>query len=164
MEKKKSAGSKTRFQKLSQDAENENDESPSQDTGNPYNNKRLLRQVKCAACCQKWREPLPTPKTSHLNKNAAPVLDDDTMQDIMTNSSHLLSSLIDQEMKFWKEYKVVKNDSCPGSPYFKLSAMNTFDKNNIIEVIDLSELDLAKVRQEIREHETKKKLDQFLSS
>ncbi|KAI4456578.1 hypothetical protein MML48_8g00011874 [Holotrichia oblita] len=150
LEKKKGTGSKTRFQKLSHDPGNQKGESQRQGAGNVYKNKRLLRQVKCTACCEKWREPLPTPKTSHLNKNVVHALDDDTMQD--------------QEMKFWKDYKVLKNDSCPGSPYFKLSARNSFDKNNIIEVIDVSELDLAKVRQEIREHETKKKLDRFLSS
>ncbi|KAI4456579.1 hypothetical protein MML48_8g00006298 [Holotrichia oblita] len=150
LEKKKGTGSKTRFQKLSHDPGNQKGESQRQGAGNVYKNKRLLRQVKCTACCEKWREPLPTPKTSHLNKNVVHALDYDTMQD--------------QEMKFWKDYKVLKNDSCPGSPYFKLSARNSFDKNNIIEVIDVSELDLAKVRQEIREHETKKKLDRFLSS
>lgn len=82
----------------------------------------------------------------------------------MTNSSHLLSSLIDQEMKFWKEYKALKKETRPGTPGYKFSATNSFDKNSIIEIIDMNELDLAKVRQEIREHETKKKLEQFLNS
>ncbi|GJQ72389.1 hypothetical protein Trydic_g3471 [Trypoxylus dichotomus] len=124
----------------------------------------LLKQTKCAACREKWRRPLPVPKTSYISKKVVQQLDDSSLRDVMTNSSHLLSSLIDQEMKFWKEYKVLKNESCLGGSQLRFSQTHSFDRNNIIEIIDLKALDLAKVRQEIREHETKKKLEEFLKS
>lgn len=127
------------------------------------NPKILLKQTKCLACAEKWREQLPTPKTSHINKHVVHSVNDVTLQEMMSNSSHIISTLIDREMKFWKDYKVEKQDSRPNSPQFRFSPKNSIDKNSIIEIIDLNELALAKVRQEIREHETKKKLKDFLS-
>lgn len=72
--------------------------------------------------------------------------------------------LIDQELRFWNDYKVSKNDSGFISPRYGFSPRNNLDNTSVIEIIDLDELDLAKVRQEIREHETRKRLEQFMNS
>ncbi|XP_022916464.2 uncharacterized protein [Onthophagus taurus] len=115
-----------------------------------------LKQTTCPACCEKWKVPLPPPKSSVIKKNVL------QKQDVApSDSSHHLSMVLERELQFWNQYNTKSSRSII-SASMKI-APKRFYRANVIEIIDLDELDLAKIRQQIRERETGKKLQQFLT-
>ncbi|KAJ3624112.1 hypothetical protein MTP99_017761 [Tenebrio molitor] len=124
-----------------------------------------LKQTTCPACMEKWKIPLPTPKVCKVAKitvesggSSERVI---TNPVIKTNSMHRISMLIERE-----QYKLDTYDR----KYTNASNTSNLSQNkkrgsvqrSSLDLVALNVLDLEKIRQEIREKETKKKLEKFL--
>lgn len=120
-------------------------------------------KVTCEACLQKWKEPLPTPKTSSAKKNSIPKLEDDNIDSIKTSNMQILSNIIDRGRNKLIVYEKIVNEN-KENRYSRIGASvgNISSRQGSVEIVDLDARDLAKIRQEIKENETKKKLDMFM--
>lgn len=135
-------------------------------TGNsPQQSRRqsLIKHTTCDACLEKWKEPLPSPKTTRIKKNCLPVLDPETYKEVKTDSTHRISQLINREFDKVKETKSSRRSSVVSNRSMSAAERENFLKKYELDTVELDDLDLAKIRQEIKEKETKKKLENFLT-
>ncbi|RZB40443.1 uncharacterized protein BDFB_005667 [Asbolus verrucosus] len=127
-----------------------------------------IKQTTCRACMEKWKVPLPSPKVSKVAKpslepssSASGSLNNAPNVVLRTNSIQRISTMIERE-----KYKLSSYDR----KYSNSSNISNLNQNKrsrssqsgSMEAMDLSVLDLEKVRQAVREKETKKKLEKFL--
>lgn len=121
-----------------------------------------IKKTTCEACLGKWKEPLPSPKTPQIKRNCIPVLDQDTYREVATESTHRISQIIDKEYNKLRPRQNSRSGSMSSSKSSRSSGRESFAKKYSVDTIELNEMDLAKIRQEIKEKETQKKLEQFL--
>lgn len=124
-----------------------------------------LKKATCEACVKNLTNPRPTPKTQTIKKGTIPKLDDSLVQAIKTESMHKLAEIIDKgknRLMYYERAFGKKQEERISFNKMKSMQRGSFIRNNSVEIVDLDDLDLAKIRQEIREKETKKKLDSFL--
>lgn len=114
--------------------------------------KTHIKQTTCAACMEKWKEPLPEPKVSTLTKTYH--------SQTKTDSLHRISMLIEREQfkldsheRKYSNLNSKENWVQMGKPMVPTIGSNLFA---------LNVFDLEKIRQEIRKKETQKKLEKFL--
>ncbi|KAF7286495.1 hypothetical protein GWI33_005132 [Rhynchophorus ferrugineus] len=119
-----------------------------------------LKQTTCPACMEKYKIPLPTPKTPRVKPSSVLPGKPGENPYLKTNSRIRLSMLIDQEMFKMQSYE--KRFSSEVTPR-KYSLRKREMESCSSEQLNLSPLELAKIEQEIREKEIQKKLEKFLS-
>lgn len=56
------------------------------------------RRSLCAACSEKWKEQLPTPKVSFL-RNKKKILDDNVMKCFLSKSTYMITNMIKEEIE-----------------------------------------------------------------
>ncbi|XP_057669932.1 uncharacterized protein LOC130902111 [Diorhabda carinulata] len=114
-----------------------------------------IKITTCKACMEKWRQPLPTPKTPRVKKSS--VLPELNNQLYKTDSKHRIDMLINKELYTLESYD--RRFSSGGSskrPSKNETQTDSYDNINI------NPMYLAKIEQEIRTKETQKKLEKFL--
>lgn len=121
----------------------------------------------CEACRARWKTPLPNPKVSDVKKVYMPILDYETYNEVKSESFHKLSQMIDRSytremQERFSSYS--KKSYSSGKIYNRSSARNSFLSQNSTDVVELNELDLARIRQEIKENETRTKLQNFFKA
>lgn len=107
---------------------------------------------------EKWKTPLPSPKTPRIKRNSTTTKDED--RSLKTNSIHRINALIDRELYKLDSYdRRYSNDSYA-------SRKSSINKQELVsmsmEYVKMTPLELAKIQQEIKEKETQKKLEKFL--
>ncbi|KAJ8933993.1 hypothetical protein NQ314_013628 [Rhamnusium bicolor] len=123
-----------------------------------HESKYHIKQTTCPACMEKWKTPLPSPKTPRVKKSS--VLPGCDYPVLKTNSQNRISMLISKEMYKLQSYDrkySIENES-PKRPVLKKKEI----EHDKFEVVNLNPMDLAKIEQEIKEKETQKKLEKFL--
>lgn len=113
---------------------------------------------------EKIKEPLPVPKIPRIKKNCVPVLDTDTYKQVKTDSTHRISQLINKEYVKTNSRRNSKSSSISSGRMRTDSGRERFLKKYALDTVDLNEFDLARIKQEIKEKETKKKLENFLQN
>lgn len=78
------------------------------------------------------------------------------------NFPHRISQLIDREFDKVKKTTNSRRNSTLSNRSMQGAERENFVKKYGLDTVELDELDLAKIRQEIKEKETKKKLEKFL--
>lgn len=121
-----------------------------------------IKKTTCEACMGKWKRPLPSPKTPLIKRNLVPVLDQDTYKEVATESTHRISQIIDKEYSKLRVRENSRSGSMSSSKSSRNSARESFLKKYFLDTVELNEMDLARIKQEIKEKETQKKLDEFL--
>lgn len=109
---------------------------------------------------EKWKTPLPTPKTPRTRRTSQSILDYKNTV-LKTNSINRINVLIDREL-----YKLESHDkrySSDNGPFRKSSINKREVTQSSQEYVKMSPLELARIQQEIKEKETNKKLEKFLS-
>lgn len=107
---------------------------------------------------EKWKTPLPSPKTPRIRRSSGSSSESGNI--LKTNSIHRINALIDREL-----YKLESYDRKYSSDNYGLRRSSTAKQELDIgstEYIKMTPFDLAKIQQEIKERETKKKLEKFL--
>lgn len=123
-----------------------------------------LKKSICNACMEKIKEPLPVPKTPRIKKNCVPVLDTDTYKQVKTDSTHRISQMINKEYVKANSRRNSRSSSIASGRLRRDSDRERFLQKYALDTVDLNELDLAKIKQEIKEKETKKKLENFFQN
>lgn len=113
---------------------------------------------------EKIKEPLPVPKTPRIKKNCVPVLDTDTYKQVKTDSTHRISQMINKEYVKANSRRNSRSSSIASGRLRRDSDRERFLQKYALDTVDLNELDLAKIKQEIKEKETKKKLENFFQN
>ncbi|XP_023017579.2 uncharacterized protein [Leptinotarsa decemlineata] len=113
-----------------------------------------VKKILCPACKEKWRTPLPPPKTPRVKKSS--VLPPENP--LKTDSRLRLNVLINREIYTQERYE--KRYLAKNSPV-SIGKIKK-DVPSSLSDIKLSPLDLARIQQEIRVKETHKKLEKFL--
>lgn len=108
---------------------------------------------------EKWKNPLPSPKTPRIKRNSTATTKDE-VSSLKTNSIHRINALIDRELYKLDSYdRRYSNDSYA-------SRKSSINKEELVsmssEYVKMTPLELAKIQQEIKEKETQKKLERFL--
>lgn len=108
---------------------------------------------------ERWKTPLPTPKTPRIKRQSV-LSNEDDRNLIKTNSINRINALIDRELYKLESYdRRYSSDSQP-------SRRSTISRQEMLtdftEYVKMTPLELAKIRQEIKEKETQKKLERFL--
>ncbi|XP_060523157.1 uncharacterized protein LOC132700061 isoform X2 [Cylas formicarius] len=129
---------------------------------NDINKSRLhLKQTTCPACMEKYKIPLPSPKTPRVKPSSVIPLAPDENPSLKTNRKNRLSMLINKEMFKLQSYE--KRFSSEEKSGRGSARSRDFMLSSSSDYLYLSSLELAKIRQEIREKETQKKLEKFLN-
>ncbi|XP_019878650.1 uncharacterized protein LOC109606517 isoform X2 [Aethina tumida] len=115
--------------------------------------KITLRQINCEACTMRWLNPLPTPKIPNVRSNS---------HVMKTNSACRLSCMINDELYSLRMFG--NRYSEENGKYVRFKKPKEGAENlNVIPEMAISSLDLDRIKHEIRDKETKKKLRSFLS-
>lgn len=120
-----------------------------------------IKKTTCEACLEKFKEPLPPPKTPIIKRNCIPVLTQDTYKEVTSESMHRISQMIDREYNNVRSRRNSRSSSISSNRSSRSSNVRE-GVNKQVESVELDEMDLARIRQEIMEKETQKKLEQFL--
>lgn len=107
---------------------------------------------------EKWKTPLPSPKTPRIRKSSGASNENGNV--LKTNSIHRINALIDKEL-----YKLESYDRKYSNDNYGLRTSHTTKQELDLgskEYIKMTPLDLAKIKQEIKEKETQKKIEKFL--
>lgn len=118
-----------------------------------------LKQTTCRACMEKWKIPLPAPKVPAFKKHRHLSFDSMNQPIVKTDSRRRLENLIEKEKFVLNSYD---------RRYSNLSSMSNQSRrkssvqSGSLDLVALNVLDLEKIRHEIREKETQKKLEKFL--
>ncbi|KAG5879494.1 hypothetical protein JTB14_029447 [Gonioctena quinquepunctata] len=124
---------------------------------NMNNLKFHIKKIMCPACMDKWKKPLPLPKTPRVKESSVVPFGVPLLK---TDSRIRLNVLIKREMYTLESYD--KRYSADNNPV-RTANMRKWEAPSIMN-INFSTLDLAKIEQEIKEKETQKKLEKFLKS
>ncbi|XP_028150005.2 uncharacterized protein LOC114343388 isoform X1 [Diabrotica virgifera virgifera] len=129
-------------------------ETENKSNGNGYG-KYNIKKTTCKACMEKWREPLPTPKTPKVKKSSVvPNIEDYPLK---TNSKHRVDMLINKELYTLDSYNRRFSSKNGGS------RSSTKDRSSDShEYANRNPMILAKKQQEIRNKEAQKKVERFL--
>lgn len=125
-----------------------------------------MKQTKCPACMEKWKIPLPEPKVPAFTPKSAESSQDSieriaSARLCKTDSRRRIQNMIEQEQFKLNSYdKRFSNASTTSNPAKKRVSPET----SSLDLVALNILDLEKIRHEIREKETKKKLEKFLEA
>lgn len=90
------------------------------------------------------------------------MLDQDTYKEVATESTHRISQIIDKEYNKLRPRQNSRSGSMSSNRSSRSSARESFSKKYSVDTVELNEMDLAKIRQEIKEKETQKRLEKFL--
>ncbi|KAJ8923009.1 hypothetical protein NQ315_001557 [Exocentrus adspersus] len=123
-----------------------------------HESRHHIKQTTCPACMERWKKPLPSPKTPRVNKSR--VLPDEYSNYLKTNDHHRISMLINKAMYKLESYDRKYSSENEGSR--RVSATKKEVEEEDADKVYLNAMDLAKIEQEIKERETKKKLENFL--
>ncbi|KAG5879495.1 hypothetical protein JTB14_029448 [Gonioctena quinquepunctata] len=116
----------------------------------------FIKQTTCPACMEKWKKPLPIPRTPKVKRSSVvPTIDDHLVK---TDSKIRIDKLILRE-KYTLETYDKKFTSANG----RRSSVKKDLSSDASDIV-LSRLEMARIRQEERERETQKKLEKFLKS
>lgn len=137
--------------------EDEHEKEHQHKTKYPY-----IKKTTCEACSTKWKQPLPAPKTPLIKRNCIPTLDQDTYKEVATESTHRISQIIDKEYNKLRPRQNSRSGSVSSNRSSRTGGRDSFAKKYSADAVELSEMDLARIRQEIKEKETQKKLERFL--
>lgn len=121
--------------------------------------RQYIKLTTCPACIERWKTPLPTPKVPKLRKTSQTPAEDESAL-LKTNSQNRINALINRELYKLDSYdRRYSSDSQPS----RRSSLNKQDLVSVSsEYVKMTPLELAKIQQEIKEKETKKKLEKFL--
>lgn len=130
-----------------------------EDTDRPTYGSYNVKQTTCIACLKRWSEPAPSPKISKIKRFRLPKSGEASY--FSSRSAQRISDLIDRQVQKIREEerlarKAYRRTPPPPEPLPK--------EDQPIEIIDLNDMDLARIRQEIRVAETAKKLKKFFES
>lgn len=121
--------------------------------------KQYIKLTTCPACMNKWKTPLPAPKTPRIKRTSLSLSENSTPV-LKTNSINRINALIDRELYKLDSYDRRYSSDSQGT---RKSSIN---KPDIVVVstdyVKMTPLELAKIQQEIKEKETQKKLENFL--
>lgn len=115
--------------------------------------------IRCTACRHKLQNPFPKPKVSQVTKVYIPTLDEETYNEIKTDSLHKISQKIDRTYKSTTMQK--KMTHIASTSYRSSSSKGPFIAGYSTEIVQLKDLDLALITQEIKEKEAQKKYTNF---
>lgn len=104
-----------------------------------------IYQTTCPACMERWRNPLPTPKSPRLHVEKDP---------LKTDSKQKIDKLIDKELFTLETYDKKFLERSSGS--------KSKDKSQEYEDFSIDPIQLAIIEQEIRQKETHKKVEKFI--
>ncbi|XP_044252809.1 uncharacterized protein LOC123003849 [Tribolium madens] len=131
-----------------------------------HNNEEIkvhLKQTTCPACMEKWKIPLPSPKVPRYKRPSSGSPSNEQMPQpiIKTDSMRRISNMIEKEQfvlnSYDRRYSNVSSSSGQGR---RKSSV----QSGSLDLVALNILDLEKIRHEIREKETQKKLEKFLGA
>ncbi|XP_050298670.1 uncharacterized protein LOC126737713 isoform X2 [Anthonomus grandis grandis] len=119
-----------------------------------------LKQTTCPACMERYKIPLPAPKTPRVKPSSVIPLNPGENPHLKTNSRIRISMLINKEMFKLQSYeRRFSSEEGSRRSSMKKQELETCSSS----YITLTPLELAKIEQEIKEKETQKKLEKFLS-
>ncbi|XP_072387343.1 uncharacterized protein [Diabrotica undecimpunctata] len=146
--------SKNLFQRYLNDDFPETENKSTKPSGKGYG-KHNIKLTTCKACMEKWKEPLPAPKTPKVKKSSVvPNIEDDPLK---TNSKNRVDVLINKELYTLDSYnRRFSSKSCGSRSSTKDRSSDSNENANRNPVV------LAKKQQEIRDKEAQKKLERFL--
>lgn len=108
---------------------------------------------------ERWKTPLPSPKTSSRKRTSLATFEEENTA-LKTNSRNRISALIDREL-----YKLDSYDRRYSSDS-QATRRSSINRHEIVaastEYVKMTPLELARIQQEIKEKETQKKLEKFL--
>ncbi|KAJ8975673.1 hypothetical protein NQ317_003173 [Molorchus minor] len=117
-----------------------------------------IKHTNCPACMAKRRTPLPSPKTPRVKKsNVLPISD----HALKTNLHNRITMMINKEIHKLESYDRKYSADSESSRRFTVKRKSV--EQNPLDNVNLDPLDLAKIEQEIKERETKKKLEKFMN-
>lgn len=142
------------------------------------------RRSTCAACSQKWKEPLPSPKLPYLRKNSKRLIDDNVMKCFLSKSTYMITNMIkeeieqmerrERELKYekrekkrepWKPKPNFRNDvSKKTSSFTKISKSYSpyYGYKPQESTLLMNNLNLAKIKNQISAKECDVKVKKFL--
>ncbi|XP_023017581.2 uncharacterized protein [Leptinotarsa decemlineata] len=121
--------------------------------------KLYIKQTTCPACMEKWKTPLPPPKTPKVNN--AKVIPAICNQLVKTDSKVRVQELIHKEKNVLETYDRKFSSSSESS---RRNSKKNDSADDSPEYVKVNPLELARIKQEEREKETRKKLEKFLKS
>lgn len=107
---------------------------------------------------ERWKTPLPSPKTPRIKRTSGSTSDNDKNV-LKTNSINRINALIDRELYKLESYDRRYSSDSQGS---RRSSINKQELITVPEYVKINPLELAKIQQEIKEKETRQKLEKFL--
>ncbi|EFA09068.1 uncharacterized protein LOC103314139 isoform X1 [Tribolium castaneum] len=121
-----------------------------------------LKQTTCPACMEKWKIPLPSPKVPRYKRPSSGSTSSEVPQPIIkTDSMRRISNMIEKEQFVLSSYDRRYSNVSSGS---NQSRRKSSVQSGSLDLVALNILDLEKIRHEIREKETQKKLEKFLGA
>lgn len=119
--------------------------------------KSHIRHTTCPACMERWKTPLPTPKTPRVKKSD--LLPDFYADSLRTNSHHKVSMMINKALFKLESYDRKYSSESKNS---RRSSLKKEVEEDATDNVYLNPMDLAKIELEIRQREVNKKVENFL--
>ncbi|XP_023310180.1 uncharacterized protein LOC111691485 [Anoplophora glabripennis] len=119
--------------------------------------KNQIKQTTCPACMERYKMPLPTPKTPSVKRsNVLPEMYANTLR---TNSQHRISIMINNAMYNLESYD---RRYSPENEYSRRTSPKQEVEDEAMDNVYLNPVDLMKIKHEINNKEAEKKVEKFV--